>query len=161
MRTSISTPWKLQQRCFSSTLPPRWIFSLFFLKGENESSAEFFFISQLHVSGSGGLACLWGQPWCLFFFLRKTALDPPPKKCPWDLIIFLYYFSLQRHLLFYCVALLKKKSLVDALFFFPNGKGSMTSKMDCMPFLSLTKGAERFEWFQGDMKVCGQDGYGK
>ena len=93
------------------------------MKRRNKPSTEFSFLNFMFVAMAGWKVSL-GATLMLVFLFEKNCIRP--KKCPWDLIIFLYYFSLQRHLLFYYVALLKK-NLADV--FFSNSKGSVTSKM--------------------------------
>lgn len=102
-------PLKITAEVFFFYSPsPMTIMPLFLEK--KEQIKHRIFISQLHVSGNVmGRKVSSGAALMLVFLSEKNCIRP--KKCPWDLIIFLYYFSLQRHLLFYCVALLKKKIL--------------------------------------------------
>lgn len=47
------------------------------------------------------------------------------------------------------------------IIFFSNGKSSVTSKMECSAFLVFDKNLSSLNKFQGDVKVCGQEGYGE
>lgn len=103
------------------------------------------FTSQLHASGDGRLGSVFGSSLdaCFSFCIR-------PKNAPWDLIIFIYYFSVQSHLLFYCVAVLKKKKkkAFSRCIFFLMVKAKWLQRWNVLAFFSLTKGDECFSSFK-------------
>lgn len=107
----------------------------FFLEKKEQIKHRIFF-SQLHVSGNGRLEkCLWGQSWCLFFFWEKLHKT---KKMPLRFnYLSILFFSTKTLTLLLCFSVEKK--IFSRCIFFSNGKGSITSKMECSVFLVFDK----------------------
>lgn len=136
-------PLKITAEVFFFYSPsPMNIKPLFLEKKEQIKHRIFSFLNFMLVAMVGW--SVFGAALMLVFLSEKNCIRQKKKKMPLRFnYLSILFFTTKTLTLLLCCSIEKK--IFSRCIFFSNGKGSITSKMDCLPFLSLTKGAECFE----------------